>query len=147
MVLTIVLTVLFVRLQLLEAEARHTGLQGAIVVVLRSMMGQEKSLREELGQLAAELDASLSARGNQPARRMASDPAEPSQLQPQKPKYGRRKCSTKNILRGASGSDSGCCWQGLEVCPPKPDAYSCVSHHAQSLRRTGCRNSRYQGMV
>lgn len=116
-------------------------------MVLRSMMGQEKSLREELGQLAAELDASLSARGNQPARRTASDPAEPSQLQPQKPKYGRRKCSTKNILRGASGSDSGCCWQGLEVCPPKPDAYSCVSHHAQSPRRTGCMNSRYQGMV
>ena len=120
-------------------------------MVLRSMMGQEKSLREELGQLAAELDANLSARGNQPARRSASDPAKPSQLQPQKPKYGCRKCCTKNFLGNASGSDSGCCWQGLEVRPPKtdqiPDAYSCISHHAQPLRRTRPRNGGYQGMI
>ena len=37
------------------------GLQGALVVVLRSMMGQERGTREELGRLAVELDASLSA--------------------------------------------------------------------------------------
>ena len=49
------------RLQLAVADARHAGLQGALVVVLRSMMGQERGTREELGHLAAELDASLSA--------------------------------------------------------------------------------------
>ena len=153
MVLTVVPNVLFVCLQLAEAEARHTGLQGAVVVVLRSMMGQENSLRKELGQLAAELDASLLARGNQPAQRSASDPAEPSQLQLQKPKCGRRKCSTRNILAQDAGlktQDSGCCWQGLEVGRPKTDqiqdAYSCVCHHAQSPTLTRRNNSRYQGM-
>ena len=52
---------LCLHLQLAAAEARHAGLQGALVVVLRSMMGQERDLREELGHLAAELDAGLLA--------------------------------------------------------------------------------------
>ena len=51
-------------LQLAVAEARHAGLQGALVVVLRSMMGQERGLREELGHLAADLDASLFAQND-----------------------------------------------------------------------------------
>ena len=59
--LNCVMLILYMHLQLAVAEARHAGLQGALVVVLRSMMGQERGTREELGHLAAELDASLSA--------------------------------------------------------------------------------------
>ena len=47
-------------MQVVEAEARYAGLQGAIVVLLRSMVSQEKALRGELGHLASELDASMS---------------------------------------------------------------------------------------
>ena len=44
------LLILYMHLQLAVADARHAGLQGALVVVLRSMMGQERGTREELGQ-------------------------------------------------------------------------------------------------
>ena len=80
-----------VRLQLAKVEAQHTGFQGAVVVVLRSMMAQERSLREDLGDLASELEASLPVQADPQGHRSASCPAESSA---QQWRSCRKKCTT-----------------------------------------------------
>lgn len=67
-------------LQLAEAEARYAGLQGALVVILRSMMAREMSLREELARLAGQLSASLSHPADSPCNSCprAARPSGPS---------------------------------------------------------------------
>ncbi len=103
-----------VRLQLAKVEAQHTGFQGAVVVVLRSMMAQERSLREDLGDLASELEASLPAQADPQGHRSASCPAESSA---QQWRSCRKKCTTPNTLAEdhlCSDPSASCCWQGLE---------------------------------
>lgn len=121
-----------VRLQVAEVEAQHTGLQGAVVVVLRSMMAQERTLREELGQLASDLGTSMSAQGDPQGRRLASSPAEPLV---RRRRCNPRKCTTPNTLAGAQSMEAaaGCCWQGLEEPDQDGQAARSVGQRLQQL--------------
>ena len=124
-----------VHLQVAEVEAQHTGLQGAIVVVLQSMMAKERSLREELAQLASELGADTCPQGDAQGQPSASCPAEaPARQRLCRP----RKCTTPNTL--AAGAQppglkaaAGCCWQGLEEPVQDGQAARSVAQRLQQL--------------
>ena len=114
-------------------EAQHTGFQGAVVIVLRSMMAQERSLREELGDLAADLEASLPAEASSQGHRSASCPAESST---QQWSSCRRKCITPNTLAEdqlCSDRSASCCWQGLEDSDQDGQAARSVAQRLQQL--------------
>ena len=102
------------------------------MVVLRSMMAQERTLREELGQLASELGASVSAQGGSHGQRSESCSAEPLGW-PRR--CGPRKCTTPNTLAGGQGlgAAAGCCWQGLEEPDQDGQAARSVAQRLQQL--------------
>ncbi|CAL5221225.1 g3377 [Coccomyxa viridis] len=116
-----------------EVEAQHTGFQGAVVVALRSMMAQERSLREELGDLASELEANLPDEASSQGHRSSSCPAESSE---QQFRSCRRKCITPNTLADdqlCSDPSASCCWQGLEEPDQDGQAARSVAQRLQEL--------------
>ena len=122
-----------VRFQVAEVEAQQTGFQGAVVVALRSMMAQERSLREELGDLASELEASLPDEASLQGHRSSSCPAESSE---QQFRSCRRKCITPNTLADdqlCSDPSASCCWQGLEEPDQDGQATRSVAQRLQEL--------------
>ncbi len=113
------------------------------MVVLQSMMAKERSLREELGQLASELGADTSAQGDSQGQPPASCPAQASV---QQRRCGPRKCTTPNTLAAGAqpGAEAaaGCCWQGLEEPDQDGQAARSVAQRLQQLSEASASSER-----
>ena len=94
------------------------------------MMAQERSLREELGELASELGASLSAQGEwggDPSNSCSAGSSAPQ------PRRRRRLCTTPNTLAGDQRGKASCCWQGIEEPDQEGKAARAVAQRLQQL--------------